>query len=70
MIAKVSDIYMHQLKPNAIIRLSVFIWAAQSQRAHTDADVFCRVHDLHYHTKARASDKLHNNFGCYTLKGK
>jgi hypothetical protein len=28
--------------------------------------VFCRVHELHYQTKARA-DGLHKNFGCYNF---
>jgi hypothetical protein len=70
MIAKVMkkyEVYMHQLTPNAIVRLSVFIWAVRSQGIHTDAEAFCRVHELHYHMKARPSYKLHNNFGCYNF---
>lgn len=70
MIAKVLhkyEIYMHQLTPNAIIRLIVFIWVMQSQGARTDAKAFCRVHELHYQTKARPSNKLHNNFDCYNF---
>jgi hypothetical protein len=31
-----------------------------------DAEAFCRVHELHYQTKARA-DSLHENFGCYNF---
>jgi hypothetical protein len=58
------EIYLHQLTPNAIVRLSVFIWALQSQGMSPDAEAFCRVHQLHYQTKARA-DGLHENFGCY-----
>jgi hypothetical protein len=30
------------------------------------ADAFCRVHELHYQTKAR-EDGLHENFGCYNF---
>jgi hypothetical protein len=30
------------------------------------ADNFCRVHELHYQTKAR-KDGLHENFGCYNF---
>jgi hypothetical protein len=52
-------IYLHQLAPNAIVRLSVYIWALRSQG-------FCQVHELHYQTKARA-DGLHKNFGCYNF---
>jgi hypothetical protein len=31
-----------------------------------DAEAFCRVHEQHYQTKARA-DGLHENFGCYNF---
>jgi hypothetical protein len=57
------EIYLHQLTPNAIASLIIFIWALQSQGMSPDAEAFCRVHELHYQTKARADD-LHENFGC------
>ena len=51
-------IYLHQLTPNAIVRLSVYIWALRSQGAEPFGEGFCRVHELHYQTKARG-DGLH-----------
>jgi hypothetical protein len=60
------EIYLHQLTPNAIVRLSIFIWALRSQGMDPNAEAFCRVHELHYQTKARA-DGLHGNFGCYNF---
>jgi hypothetical protein len=60
------EIYLHQLTPNAIVRLSIYIWALRSQGMSLDAEAFCRVHELHYQTKARA-DGLHENFGCYNF---
>jgi hypothetical protein len=60
------EIYLHLLTPNAIIRLSVFIWALRSQGVNPLAEAFCRVHELHYQTKAR-EDGLHENFGCYNI---
>jgi hypothetical protein len=42
------EIYLHQLTPKAIVRLSVFIWALRSQGMSPDAEAFCRVHELHY----------------------
>jgi hypothetical protein len=60
------EIYLHQLTPNAIVRLSVFIWALRSQGMDANAEVFCWVHELHYQMKARA-DGLHKNFGCYNF---
>jgi hypothetical protein len=59
-------IYLHQLTPNAIVRLSVFIWALRSQGMSLDAEAFYRVHELHYQRKARA-DGLQENFGCYNF---
>jgi hypothetical protein len=56
MIAKILqcyEVYMHQLTPNAIVRLSIFIWAVRSQGGRIDADAFCKVHDLHYQTKTK-----------------
>jgi hypothetical protein len=69
MIAEVLEkfgIYLHQLTPNAIVRLSVYIWALRSQGVAPLTDAFCRVHELHYQTKAR-EDGLHENFDCYNF---
>jgi hypothetical protein len=60
------EIYLHQLIPNAIVRLSIFIWALQSQGMDPNVEAFCRVHELHYQTKAREYG-LHENFGCYNF---
>jgi hypothetical protein len=60
------EIYFHQLTPNAIVRLSVYIWALRSQGMNPNVEAFCRVHELHYQTKARV-DGLHENFGCYNF---
>jgi hypothetical protein len=65
-VLKKFEIYLHQLAPNAIIRLSVYIWALRGQGRSANAEGFCRVHELHYQTKARA-DGLHKNFGCYNF---
>jgi hypothetical protein len=60
------EIYLHQLTPNAIVRLNIFIWALRSQGMDPNAEAFRRVHELHYQTKAIA-DGLHENFGCYNF---
>jgi hypothetical protein len=59
-------IYLHQLTPNTIVRLSVFIWALRNQGVDPNAEAFCRVHEHHYQTKAR-EDGLHENFGYYNF---
>jgi hypothetical protein len=65
-VLKKFGIYFHQLTPNAIVRLSVYIWALRSQGVEPFAEGFCRVHELHYQTKAR-KDGLHENFSCYNF---
>jgi hypothetical protein len=35
------EIYVHHLIPNAIVRLSVYIWALQSQGISANAEGFC-----------------------------
>jgi hypothetical protein len=65
-VLKKFGVYLHQLTPNAIVRLSVYIWALRSQGVEPFGEGFCRVHELHYQTKARG-DGLHENFGCYNF---
>jgi hypothetical protein len=60
------EIYLHQLTPNAIVRLNIFIRALRSQGMDLNVEAFYRVHELHYQTKAR-EDGLHENFGCYNF---
>lgn len=62
-VLKKYEIYIHQLTPNAIVRLRVNIWILRSQGARVDA--FYRIHEPRYQMKVRPSDKPRNNFGCY-----
>jgi hypothetical protein len=41
------EIYLHQLTPNAIVRLSIYIWAFRSQGKSANTEGFRRVHELH-----------------------
>jgi hypothetical protein len=65
-VLKKFGIYLHQLTHNAIVRLSVYIWALRSQGVEPFAESVYRMHELHYQTKARG-DGLHENFGCYNF---
>jgi hypothetical protein len=35
------EIYLHQLTPNAIVRLNIFIWALRSQGMDPNVEAFC-----------------------------
>jgi hypothetical protein len=66
-VLKIFEIYLHQLTPEAIIKVGIFIWAMRSQGLELDAKCFCNIHELSYETKATGKEQYHNNFGCYSF---
>jgi hypothetical protein len=64
-VLKTFEIYLHQITPEAIIRMGIFIWAMRSQGLEPSAKCFCNMHELSYETKATGKEQYHNNFGCY-----
>jgi hypothetical protein len=64
-VLKTYQIFLHQLTPEAIIRMGVFVWAVRSQGLEPSAKCFCSMHELLYETKAMGKEQYHNNFGCY-----
>jgi hypothetical protein len=64
-VLKTFEIFLHQITPEAIIRMGVFVWAMRSQGLEPRAKCFCNMHELRYETKATGKDQYHNNFGCY-----
>jgi hypothetical protein len=47
-VLKTLEIYLHQLTPEALIKVRVFIWAMRSQGLEPDARCFCNIHELSY----------------------
>jgi hypothetical protein len=66
-VLKPFEIYLHQLIPEAIVKIGVFIWAMRSQGLEPDVKYFCNMHKLLYQTKATRKEQYHNNFGCYSF---
>jgi hypothetical protein len=66
-VLKTFETYLHQLTPEAIIKVGVFIWAMRSQGLEPDARCFCNMHELSYQTKATGKEQYRNNFGCYSF---
>jgi hypothetical protein len=64
-VLKTFEIYLHQLTPEALIRVGFFIWAMRSQGLELDSRCFCNIHELSYQTKATRKEQYHNNLGCY-----
>jgi hypothetical protein len=61
---KTFEIFLHQLIPEALIKVGVFIWAMRSQGLEPDAKCFYNIHELSYQTKATGKEQYHNNFDC------
>jgi hypothetical protein len=66
-VLKTFEIYLHQLIPEAIIRMNIFVWAARCQGLEPNAKSFCNIHELLYETKPWGKEQYHNNFGCYSF---
>jgi hypothetical protein len=64
-VLKIYQIFLHQITPEAIIRMVIFIWAVKSQGLEPSVKCFCSMHELLYETKATGKEQYHNNFGCY-----
>jgi hypothetical protein len=64
-VLKIFQIFLHQLTPEAIIRMGLFVWAVRSQGLEPSTNCFCSMHELLYETKATGKEQYHNNFGCY-----
>jgi hypothetical protein len=64
-VLKTYQIFLHQITPEAIIRMWIFVWAVRSQGLEPNAKCFCNMHELLYETKAMCKEQYHNNFGCY-----
>jgi hypothetical protein len=66
-VLKTFEIYLHQLTPEALIKVGVFLGAMRSQGLEPDVRCFCNIHELSYETKAIRKEQYHNNFGCYSF---
>jgi hypothetical protein len=50
-VLKIFEICLHQLTPESIIRMGIFVWALRSQGLEPNAKSFCNIHELLYETK-------------------
>jgi hypothetical protein len=49
-VLKIYQIYLHQLTPEAIIRMGIFVWVVKSQGLEPNAKSFGNIHELVYET--------------------
>jgi hypothetical protein len=50
-VLKIYQIFLHQITPEEVIRMGIFVWAVRSQGLETSARCFCSMHELSYETK-------------------
>jgi hypothetical protein len=48
---KTYQIFLHQITPEAVIRMGIFVWAMRSQGLEPSAKCFCSMHELSYEMK-------------------
>jgi hypothetical protein len=56
-VLKPFEIFLHQLTPEAIIKIGIYIWAMRSQGLEPNAKCFCNMHELSYETKATGKEQ-------------
>jgi hypothetical protein len=62
-VLKIYQIFLHQITPEAIVRIGIFVWAVRSQGLEPSARCFYSMHELSYETKPWGKEQYHNNFG-------
>jgi hypothetical protein len=67
-VLKIFEICLHQITPEAIIRMGIFVWAVKSQGLEPNAKSFCSMHELLYETKPWGKEQYHNNFWLLQLR--
>jgi hypothetical protein len=50
-VLKTYQIFLHQITPEAVIRMGIFVWAVRSQGLEPSARCFCNMHEFSYETK-------------------
>jgi hypothetical protein len=50
-VLKTYQIFLHQITPEAVIKMGIFVWAVRSQGLEPSARCFCSMHELSYETK-------------------
>ena len=50
-VLKTYRIFLHQITPEVVIRMGIFVWAVRSQGLELSARCFCSMHELSYETK-------------------
>jgi hypothetical protein len=64
-VLKIYQIFLHQIIPEAIMGMGIFVWAVRSQGLEPSTKCFYSMHELLDETNAIGKEQYHNNFGCY-----
>ena len=67
---KAYNIEKHNLTPNGIAKIALFIWTVKSQHVNLDIRAFCTLHEMHTQFRSKNMDgkTVIKYFGCCSLK--
>jgi hypothetical protein len=57
-VLNIFQIFLHQITPEAIIRMGMVVWAVRSQGLEPSAKCFCSMHELLYEMKATGKNSI------------
>jgi hypothetical protein len=57
-VLKTFEIFLHQITPEAIIRMLVFVWALRSQGLEPNTKCFCNMHELYMRRRLLARSSI------------
>jgi hypothetical protein len=61
-VLKTFEIFLHQITPEAIIRMGIFVWAMRSRGLEPSTKCFCNMHELLYETKTTGKEHVGDLF--------
>jgi hypothetical protein len=57
-VLKIYQIFLHQITPEAIIRMGIFVWVVRSQGLEPSAKGFCSMHELYMRRSPRVRSSI------------
>jgi hypothetical protein len=57
-VLKIYQIFLHQITPEAIMRMEIFVWAVRSQGLEPSVKCFCSMHDFYMRRRLLAKNSI------------
>jgi hypothetical protein len=57
-VLKIYQIFFHQITPEALVRMGIFVWVVRSHGLEPSTKCFCSMHELLYEMKATRKESI------------